>query len=107
MKRAILAILVMATIFAGEAYSQLAAEQITKDNAAKRLFSGTDAIGGIGDWYLSNGIVEAVIDNAAFAPDLAAVGINRPIQNIAAPTGGTLIDLALVGKNNDQFNQMF
>src|SRR5205823_2534720 len=71
------------------------------------LFSGTDANGGIGDWYISNGIVEAVIDNAAFQPDLAALGTNRPIQNVVAPTGGTLIDLGLVGKNNDQLTSMF
>ncbi len=107
MKRAIFAILMMATIFVAQGYSQMVAEQITKDNASKRLFSGSKATGGVGDWYLSNGVVEAVIDNAAFAPDLAALGTNRPLQNIIAPTGGTLIDLATVGKNNDQFNQMF
>src|SRR6185369_1719770 len=107
MKRAILAVLIMATIFTSKAFSQMVAEQITKDNASSRLFSGTDANGGIGDWYISNGVVEAVIDNAAFAPDLGAKGIVRPLQNGIAPTGGNLIDLGLVGKNNDQFNQMF
>jgi hypothetical protein len=107
MKRAIFAILIISIVFVGEAYSQLVAEQITKDNAPKRLFSGSDANGGIGDWYISNGVVEAVIDNAGFQPDLSARGTNLPIQNLISPTGGTLIDLGLVGKNNDQFNQMF
>src|SRR5436305_11202749 len=109
MKRIILAILILATAFVNNSYSQqkLVAEQVTKDNAAQRLFSGSDANGGIGDWYISNGIVQAIIDNAAFSPDLAALGVNRPIQNVVAPTGGNLIDLGLVGKNNDQFNLMF
>jgi hypothetical protein len=104
MKRATFLFLAMTTVFVGQNLAQqpLAAEQITKDNAARRLFSGSDAVGGIGDWYLSNGIVEAVIDNAALGKDVAV-----PQQNGIAPTGGTLIDFALVGKNNDQFNQMF
>ncbi len=104
MKRATFLFLAITTVFVGQSLAQqpLAAEQITKDNAARRLFSGSDAVGGIGDWYLSNGIVEAVIDNAALGKDVAV-----PQQNGIAPTGGTLIDFALVGKNNDQFNQMF
>lgn len=107
MKRVFYAFIVLATLFASDAFSQLVAEQITRENASRRLFSGSDANGGIGDWYLSNGIVEAVIDNVAFNPDIAAMGVNRPNQNGVAPTGGTLIDIALVGQNNDQFNQMF
>src|SRR5947209_9679591 len=101
MKRMFDALLVLATALASQAYPQnLVAEQITKDNASTRLFSGSDANGGIGDWYLSNGIVEVIVDNAAFQPDLAAMGVNRPMQNAVAPTGGCLIDIGLVGKNN-------
>ncbi len=110
MNKLVWATLILAACFVGEAYPQqpLVAEQVTKDNAAKRLFAGTDANGGIGDWYLSNGVVEAVIDNVAFQDDLVkAANISRPQQNGIAPTGGTLIDLGLVGKNNDQFNSMF
>jgi hypothetical protein len=109
MNKLVWATLILAACFVGDSYAQQpVAEQITKDNAAKRLFSGTDANGGIGDWYLSNGIVEAVIDNVAFQDDLVkAVNVSRPQQNGIAPTGGTLIDLGLVGKNNDQFNSMF
>ncbi len=102
MKRAFFAFLIVVTIFVSRGYSQMVAEQITKDNAGTRLFSGSDANGGVGDWYLSNGIVEAIVDNAALSPDT-----RLPIQNALSPTGGTLIDLALVGKNNDQFNQVF
>ena len=65
------------------------AERITAQNAATRLVGGSDAIGGIGDWYLSNGIVEAVIDDAGFVPDLLAGGVVVPIQNLLSPTGGT------------------
>lgn len=111
MNKIVWASLILAACFVGEAYSQqpLVAEQVTKDNAAKRLFTGTDSNGGIGDWYLSNGIVEAVIDNVAFQADLLKVAnpVSRPQQNGIAPTGGTLIDLGLTGKNNDQFNSMF
>src|SRR5687767_11058559 len=106
MKKALFALLLLATVFATTGYSQLVAEQVTKDNAAGRLFSGSDANGGIGDWYISNGVVEAIIDNAAFNADLLAQTppVPRPIQNGFSPTGGTLIDLGLVGRNNDQFN---
>lgn len=109
-KRMIFAMLILGILFSIQVNAQqnkLVAEQITKDNASTRLFSGSDAVGGIGDFYISNGIVQAVIDNAAFNTDLAALGVNRPNQNIVAPTGGNLIDLGTVGKNNDQFNLMF
>jgi len=41
----------------------LVAEQVSVANAAERLFGGTDADGGIDDWYLSNGIVEVIVDD--------------------------------------------
>lgn len=106
MKRALAAFLPL-SLLAAEAGAQLVAERVTKDNAAQRLFSGSDATGGIGDWYLSNGIVQVVVDDAGFAPDLAARGIFAPIQNLLAPTGGNIIDLGLVGKNDDQLTQVF
>jgi hypothetical protein len=87
--------------------AQLVAERITKANASSRLFGGTDVNGGIGDWYLSNGTVEAIIDDAGFNSDLAAVGARVPNQYLISPTGGTLIDLGVVGKDNDQLNQVF
>jgi hypothetical protein len=109
MNKIVWASLILAACFVGDVSAQqpLVAEQVTKDNAAKRLFTGTDANGGIGDWYISNGIVEAIIDNVAFQDDIAKLGVSRPQQNGIAPTGGTLIDLGLTGKNNDQFNSMF
>ncbi len=92
---------------AAEESRPIVAERITQANAATRLVAGSDAIGGIGDWYLSNGIVEAVIDDAGFAPDLLAAGVQAPLQNVLSPTGGTLVDLGLVGKGNDQLTQVF
>lgn len=74
------------------------------------LFGGGDAAGGVGDWYVSNGVVEAVIDDAGPTPDLVGIlppGTEPAMQSSAAPTGGTLIDLGLVGAHDDQLSQMF
>src|SRR5262245_32933505 len=65
---------------------------------AALLFGGADAEGGVGDWYLSNGVVEAVIDDAGPTPDLIGVvppANVPPINSSAAPTGGNLLDLGL------------
>lgn len=86
----------------------LIARQVTVQTAATDLFAGTDADGGVGDWYLSNGVVQAIIDNIGFQGDVfQATGRLLPIQNEVAASGGTLIDLGLVGHNNDQFDSMF
>jgi hypothetical protein len=89
--------------------SALVAEQITVANAADHLFGGTDAYGGIGDWYLTNGIVELIVDDVALQDDLGLLGVVSPPpkQSQAGSTGGSLIDLARVGANDDQLVQMF
>jgi hypothetical protein len=94
-------------LLAPAAGAEPVAGRVTLANAAERLFGGSDADGGIGDWYLGNGIVEAVVDDAGPQTDLPPGAPPRPIQNEAALTGGTLIDLALVGRDNDQLNQLF
>src|SRR5262245_90453 len=75
------------------------------------LIGGADAEGGIGDWYVSNGVVEAIIDDAGPAPDLPGIVPPEdvpPINSSAAPTGGNLIDLGVVGTpGDDQLSQMF
>jgi hypothetical protein len=73
------------------------------------LFGGSDAEGGIGDWYLSNGVVQAIVDNVGVQGDLSGLvpGSEPPIQAEINPTGGTLIDLGRVGANDDQLAQMF
>ncbi len=91
------------------AAAQLVAEQVTAANAGTRLFSGTDADGGIDDWYVSNGVVEAVIDDVGPAADLVPLlGASAPPkQSEAALTGGSLLDLGRVGQDNDQLSQLF
>jgi hypothetical protein len=74
------------------------------------LFGGIDSEGGIGDWYVSNGVVQAIIDDVGVRPDLVGVlppGTEPPIQSEIAFTGGSIIDLGTVGDNNDQLTQMF
>jgi hypothetical protein len=92
--------------FAG---APLIARQIGMNDTAL-LFGGGDAEGGLGDWYLSNGTVEAIIDDAGPTPDLIGIvpaGTEPRLSSSAAPTGGNLIDLGRDGANDDQLSQMF
>src|SRR5215468_4343172 len=98
--------IVLATLLwsAGVALGQSVALQITPADTA-RLFGGIDAEGGIGDWYVSNGVIEAIIDNVGIQSDLTGIlppGTEPPIQSEIADTGGNLIDLGRVGANDDQ-----
>jgi hypothetical protein len=90
-------------------WGQFVAEQVTTGNAAIHLFGGSDAFGGIGDWYLSNGVIEAIIDDVGPQEDLIPLlGASAPPkQNVNAATGGTVLDLGLVGRNNDQIPQIY
>jgi hypothetical protein len=92
---------------AARAGAPLVAEQVTAGSAADRLFGGIDADGGVDDWVLSNGIVEAIIDDVALQDDLPVGVTPPPKQSEAAFTGGTLIDLGRVGADSDQLAQMF
>ena len=85
------------------------AEQVTVANAADRLFGGSDADGGIDDWYLSNGVVQAIIDDVGPQDDLVALlgPAAPPKVSEFAFTGCSLIDLGLAGKNNDHLSQIF
>jgi hypothetical protein len=56
-----------------------------------RFPGGMNALGAVGDIYLSNGQVEAVI---------SAIGH----QNGVDPNGGTLLDLAVMGQDHDGLN---
>jgi len=100
---------VLVVALASAVSAQPVAQQIGEADGAL-LFGGGDAEGGIGDWYVSNGVVEAIIDDAGPTPDLVGVlppGTEPAMQSSAAPTGGTLIDLGLVGADDDQLSQMF
>jgi hypothetical protein len=91
------------------AAAQFVAEQVTIGNAPTHLFQGTDADGGIGDWYVSNGVIEAIIDDVGPQADLVGLlGPNAPPKaSEAGFTGGSIIDIARVGADNDQLPQMF
>ncbi|MEM1231526.1 MAG: CehA/McbA family metallohydrolase [Pseudomonadota bacterium] len=69
---------------------KLIAEQITAATAEQHVQRGLDAIGGIGDWALSNGILCATISDIAHESDLST-------------TGGALIDLGFCDRDDDQF----
>lgn len=76
--------------FCAAAQAQVQVQQITPDNAAELIQRGPDAVGGIGDWLLSNGTICAVITNIDHESDLS---IN----------GGTLNDLGFCDRDDDQF----
>ncbi len=86
------------------------AEQVTTATANSVLFGGSDAAGGIGDWYLTNGSVVAIIDEIGTTPiDVLPSGTQSVdlTSSNTVETGGTVIDLGLKGKQNDQFPQGF
>lgn len=66
------------------------ATQITADNAMQLVQQGPDAAGGIGDWFLSNGTLCAVISNVDHESDLSV-------------KGGVLIDLGFCDRADDQY----
>jgi len=70
--------------------SRLAAGRIDGTTDESVRIRGSDAIAGLGDWYLSNGILCA-----------AVLGVESEGQLIQ--TGGTLIDLGFCGRDDDQF----
>ena len=70
--------------------SRLAAGRINDTTEESVRIRGSDAIAGLGDWYLSNGVLCA-----------AVLGVESEGQLIQ--TGGTLIDLGFCGRNDDQF----
>jgi hypothetical protein len=91
------------------AYAQPISQQITAADT-NLLFGGADAEGGIGDWYVSNGVVQAIIDDAGPVPDLVPILAPAdvpPMQSEISPTGGTIIDLGPAGQDGDELPQLF
>lgn len=74
----------------GSPILRLRAVQITPENAAQLIQGGPDATGGIGDWFISNGILCAVISDVEHEGELS----NK---------GGVLIDLGFCNRNDDQY----
>ncbi len=94
---------------ASSARSAPIVEQVTAGNAATDLFGGSDADGGIDDWYMTNGVVQLIIDDVGPQADLVPlVGAQAPDKvSEFAFTGCSIIDLGRAGKNNDQLSQLF
>ena len=67
------------------------ATQITAANADTLIQRGPDAIGGIGDWVLSNGTLCAVISN-----------VNQ--ESEFSTRGGSLVDLGFCGRADDHYS---
>lgn len=106
---ALLWVVVSLALLVSPVSAQFVAEQINAGNAATDLFGGSDADGGIEDWYMTNGVVQAIIDDVGVQADLVPlVGpLAPPKTSEAAFTGGSIVDLGLAGANNDQVAQMF
>ncbi|MEE8408492.1 MAG: CehA/McbA family metallohydrolase [Myxococcota bacterium] len=71
--------------------TRVTAHQITD---AADFIGGSDPVGGIGDWYMANDLIELIVDDPSN-------------QNGISPTGGNLVDFALLGQDNDQLNQIY
>jgi hypothetical protein len=73
----------------------LRAEQIRDGTARELQIGGPDAVGGVGDWYLANDVVEAIVDDPGRA--FGTLG-----------HGGTLVDVGLRDRRDeDQFARLF
>lgn len=70
--------------------SLLSVQQITADNADELIKAGPDAIGGIGDWFLTNGTICAVITDV-------------PHENELSSKGGVLTDLGFCNRADDHY----
>ena len=71
--------------------SRVSVQSITADNATLLNKQGPDAIGGIGDWHLSNGVLCAVISAVEHEHEFSA-------------KGGALVDLGFCDRADDHFS---
>jgi len=69
---------------------QVTALRITAENAATLIKKGPDAIGGIGDWFISNGTLCAIISD-----------VNH--EHEFSTKGGSLVDLGFCGREDDHY----
>lgn len=67
------------------------ATRITADNATQLIRKGPDAIGGIGDWFLTNGTLCAIVSDVDHEGDFSS-------------KGGSLVDLGFCGRSDDHFS---
>jgi hypothetical protein len=75
--------------------ASLRAERIEQETAAELLIGGPDAVGGVGDWYLANDVIEVIVDD----PGRRHGKLNH---------GGTIVDAGLRDRRGeDQFARLF
>jgi len=80
---------------AAAAAGALRAERITDATAPALQIGGPDAVGGVGDWYLANDVVEVVVDDPSRR--FAALG-----------HGGTIVDAGRLDREDeDQLGRLF
>lgn len=83
-------VLILTFLFSQTADANLSVEQITQNNATELIMKGPDAIGGIGDWFISNGILCAVFSDVSHEGEFSS-------------RGGILVDLGYCGKSDDHY----
>jgi len=92
---AIAAVFAAALCAASLARAELVAERISDANFAAFSIGGPDSIGGVGDWYLANDLVEVIVDDPA-----------RRFGKLNY--GGTLVAAGVPGRPGDgQFARIF
>ena len=70
------------------------ASRITIDNVATHSVGGMDSQGGLGDWFLSNGVLCAIVSDPSQESSITR-------------QGGFLTDLGFCGKEDDHFLSMY
>ncbi|MBW2231453.1 MAG: PHP domain-containing protein [Deltaproteobacteria bacterium] len=85
--------LALLTLLPGAAHAagtELFAERLTADNIERLRVGGPDAIAGIGDWAIGNGVICAAVSS----PDH---------ESVLSDGGGVLVDLGHCGRDDDQW----
>ncbi len=80
----------LALLSFGTQAADLSVQQITADTAQQLNKTGPDAISGIGDWHLSNGVLCAVISDIDHEHEFSA-------------KGGALVDLGFCERDDDHY----
>ena len=90
---AALTLFAMISLAPSTAAAEMIAERVTESNAARYLYDCPDRVGGVGDWYLANDVVWAIVDDVSNA-------------NMLSSSGGSLVDLGLLSHKGEQFIQL-
>lgn len=88
---ALLVVVLGTTSFVSHA-QHMTAQQINANNASEFIQHGPDAIGGIGDWFLSNGTLCAIISDVEHEGEFST-------------NGGVLVDLGFCDRDDDHYTQ--